>query len=63
METNFLVKIAFTWNIKPLADSFLVENTKPQIPEIPRNCLRLVEWLGSSVQGEVLVLDDYNKIS
>jgi len=35
-----------------LNDSFLVENSKPNIPEIPRNCLRLIEWLGSSVQGE-----------
>lgn len=49
------MQIGFVWNIRPLADSFVLESASKtlQVPEIPRQSLRLVEWLGSTAHGEV----------
>lgn len=44
------------WNIKPLSNLLPAENTSNklhQVPEIPRQSLRLIDWMGSSAHGEV----------
>ena len=48
------MQASIAWNIKPQSQLFAVKNLpKIHVPEIPRQSLKSLEWLGSSANGEV----------
>lgn len=48
---------SIAWNIKPQSHRFAVDNLpEAHVPEIPKQSLKSLEWLGSSADGEVKFL-------
>jgi len=54
------MQTSIAWNIKPQSHRFAVNNLpEAHVPEIPKQTLKSLEWLGSSADGEVKFLYTY----